>query len=106
MVFDESKQIIQVNHREVNKEIAQADHFDYLNPFLLFFSSVESHSTTIDFNALALGTVETTIQDVAFCFNISGYDLIVSNIFDTTSGSNCLGAGDGGLEVFHTLAGC
>jgi hypothetical protein len=58
------------------------------------------HSNIINFDALTPGTVVSTIQGVTFSSNITGYNLVVSNIFDTTSGSNYLGVGDGGFEVF------
>lgn len=66
----------------------------------LFFFIPAGHSDTINFDNLNSGDPVTTIQGVTFSSNISGYTLVVSNIFDTTSGSKYLGVGDGGLEVF------
>lgn len=67
--------------------------------FLLSIST-GALSLTIDFDDLTPGTVVDTIQGVTFSSNIVGYDLVVSDQFDTTSGENYLGVADDGFEVF------
>jgi hypothetical protein len=60
-------------------------------------------ATTINFDDLSPGTVVSTIQDVTFTSSVTpeyGLDLIVSSVFDTSSGENSLGVDDGGTEVF------
>jgi hypothetical protein len=67
------------------------------------FSSLES--STLDFDDLAAGA---TIQDgdildsIQISFDIGGLDLIVTDLYDTTSGNNCLGVNDSGQEVFFS----
>lgn len=71
----------------------------------VIFGGVPVSATTIDFDALTPGSVVGTIEGVTFTSSVSawGLDLIVSDIFDTTSGENYLGVGDGGWEVFLPL---
>jgi hypothetical protein len=70
----------------------------------MFFLIPVGHSYIIDFDALTPGTVVTTIPTipgvVTFSSTITGYSLVVSDIYNTTSGSNYLGVGDGGSAVF------
>ena len=71
-----------------------------LTSALLFLVSPMANSATIDFDSLPQGSPVTTIEGVTFTTNIVGYDLAVSDLFDTTSGDNYLGVADGGFEVF------
>jgi len=54
----------------------------------------------IDFDSLSVGSVVDTLGEVTFSSNVPGLDLVVSRGFDTTSGDNYLGVGDGGFELF------
>jgi hypothetical protein len=70
---------------------------------LLLLSPIAHSSTIIDFDNLADGTVVSIIDGVTFSSSVApeyGFDLVVSNVFDTTSGQNYLGVGDGGSEAF------
>lgn len=74
--------------------------FSVLVTICTLFISVSTYSATIDFESLPPGTLVTSLGDVTFSTNIEGYSLVVSDVFDATSGENYLGVDDGGLEVF------
>lgn len=60
-------------------------------------------SATLDFDSLPADTLIAsgdTVDGITFTFNIAGLDMIVSDIFDTTSPTNYLGLDDGADEVF------
>ena len=70
---------------------------------LFFVYPTACFSTTIDFDNLADGSLVTTISGVTFSSSVTpdfGLDLVVSSVYDTTSGQNYLGVGDGGSEAF------
>ena len=71
-----------------------------LSPVLVFLLFTYAWGATIDFDDLLPGSDVFTIGVVGFSSNIIGYDLVVSNTFDTTSGENSLGVDDGGSRVF------
>jgi hypothetical protein len=72
----------------------------FLTCLVLFQKTTSASPITINFDSLSSGTLVSMIDGVTFSTNIIGYDLVVSQIFETTSGSNYLGVNDGGLEVF------
>jgi len=71
-----------------------------LSPVLVFLLFTYAWSETINFDLLAPGSDVVTIGVVGFSSNISGYGLVVSNTYDTTSPHNYLGVDDGGSRVF------
>ena len=65
--------------------------------------STAAHSATINFDNLTSGSLVTTINGVTFSSSVTpeySLDLVVSSVFDTSSGENYLGVGDGGSEAF------
>lgn len=70
-----------------------------LSPVLVFLLFTYAWSETINFDGLSpgdgVGTILVGTIGVTFPPNISGYALVVSGTFDTTSGENSLGVADG-----------
>lgn len=66
----------------------------------LLMAAGSAQAVTIDFDALTAGDVVTSVGGVGFSSNIAGYDLVVSDLHETTSGANSLGVDDGGTELF------
>ena len=69
--------------------------------FLVITSA--NSATTINFDNLTSGSIVTAIDGVTFSSSVTpeyGFDLVVSSVYDTSSGENSLGVGDGGTEVF------
>ena len=65
--------------------------------------SPTANAVTIDFDSLVSGSLVNSINGVTFSSSVGpeyGFDLVVSSVFDTSSGENSLGVGDGGTEVF------
>ena len=60
---------------------------------------VNASALLIDFDSLTAGDTVNEVDGVSFSSN-TGLGLIVSDIFDTTSGENYLGVNDGADEVF------
>lgn len=58
-----------------------------------------AHAASIDFDSMATGGLITTVGEVTFTSD-TGLPLVVSSIFDTSSGFNYLGVADTPLEVF------
>lgn len=64
-------------------------------------SSLGVEADIINFDSLAPGDTVASLNGVTFSSNIVGLDLIVTDIFDTTSGDNYLGVDDSfGFDVF------
>ena len=65
--------------------------------------SPTANAVTIDFDSLVSGSLVNSINGVTFSSSVTpefGLDLIVSSVFDTSSGENYLGVGDGGSGAF------
>jgi len=64
-----------------------------------FDLAITGHNiSTLDFDSLAAGTTITsgdTVEGVTFNYDLSGFNLMVDDIFDTTSAPNYLGVDDG-----------
>lgn len=68
--------------------------------FLAVFAAVlPCRAQVITFDDLAVGTSVSTLAGVTFSSN-TGLPLIVASGFSTTSGTQYLGVGDGGVQVF------
>lgn len=65
----------------------------------VFCSQGIAYAIAIDFDGYAAGTIITVVSGVQFQSD-TGFDLTVSDLFETTSGTNYLGVNDGGFEVF------
>ena len=70
---------------------------------LLLTNGMQTHAGLITFDDLSAGDSVTTIGNVNFSFS-DGIDLVVSNLFLTSSGGNYLGTADpSNLNVFFPL---
>lgn len=77
--------------------------FKFLCVCVILISTTAYSATIINFDNLAPNSIVNTIDGVTFSSSVApeyGFDLIVSSVYDTSSGENSLGVGDEGTKVF------